>query len=254
MKNYGLACLIALQFLTKLPINLPMPPTPQQNGLSIIFYPVVGLLMGGILFILASWLSVLPIMLSASLLLLAWVWLTGGLHLDGLADTVDGFVGGYGDKVSTLTIMKDPNCGAMGVIAIGLALLLKWTGIYLFFQNQLLPILLVVPMLGRLAILALFLTTPYVRKQGLGSALADYLPKMQVGLMLLLGVWVVGVLGAIWLKWLIVLIVLSVFAVVVAYLRWLFLQKIDGITGDTVGASVEIVEIMVMIVVIILIV
>lgn len=95
---------------------------------------------------------------------LAWVWLTGGLHLDGLADTADGFVGGHGDKTRTPVIMKDPNCGAMGGngnralldaqmeqrvrLACNAAALAITTGTCFF---------------GRLAILGLFLTTPYVR-------------------------------------------------------------------------------------------
>ncbi|WP_173644308.1 adenosylcobinamide-GDP ribazoletransferase, partial [Xanthomonas citri] len=64
-------------------------------------------------------------LLGAALLLSAWVWLTGALHLDGLADTTDAWVGGMGERRRTLAIMKDPASGPMAVTAVVLVLLLK---------------------------------------------------------------------------------------------------------------------------------
>lgn len=232
--------LIALQFLTKLPVNLPRIPTPQENAVSALYYPLVGFIIGVILWTVAVYVPI-GIVAKSVLLTLLWLWLTGGLHLDGLADTVDGFVGGYGDKERTLDIMKDPHIGAMGVMAIVGAILLKFAFIIeiLAIKNlEIFDILILSPILGRVMILWLLLSTPYIRKNGLGSALSAYLPKKLAVTVLILSLFVVVVLP---MK--MAIIVLIGFFVLGFYLTSWFKKRIGGITGDTIGASVEITEI-----------
>lgn len=233
--------LIAVQFMTTIPIKLPCLPSREQNALSMLFYPAIGLMIGGVLWLVASYVQ-LPIMLLSCVVMAVWVWLTGGLHLDGLADTADAWVGGFGDRQRTLTIMKDPNTGAMGVIAIVLCLALKWAAVYCLLELDAVLALLFVPMLGRISALALFATTPYVRQHGLGSALQD-VPKPMLWLVMMgYGVLCLAVISFV-LSWQTALVVLSVWACVLAYLRALFVRRIGGITGDTVGASIEMVEV-----------
>ena len=86
---------IALQFLSSLPIRLPGMPQPQELGRSLLFYPLVGLLFGVLLWGLNQVLQGTPLLLHAALLLTAWVLLSGGLHLDGLADSADACFGGF---------------------------------------------------------------------------------------------------------------------------------------------------------------
>lgn len=232
--------LIALQFLTKLPVNLPRIPTPQENAVSALYYPLVGFIIGVILWTVAVYLPI-GIVAKSVLLTVFWLWLTGGLHLDGLADTVDGFVGGYGDKERTLDIMKDPHIGAMGVMAIVGAILLKFAFIIeiLAIKNlEIFDILILSPILGRVMILWLLLSTPYIRKNGLGSTLSAYLPKKLAITMLILSLFMVVVLP---MK--MAIIVLIGFFVLGFYLTLWFKKRIGGITGDTIGASVEITEI-----------
>ena len=100
---------IALQFLTTFPIQLKAMPSKQQNGQSLLFYPVVGLIIGGILALIAFTLQSLPIILLSSIVLVLWIWLTGGLHLDGLADTADAWVGGFGDTRTYLKNYERPS-------------------------------------------------------------------------------------------------------------------------------------------------
>ncbi len=234
--------LIAVQFMTTIPIKLPYLPSREQNALSMLFYPIIGLMIGGILWLMATFIH-LPIMLLSCLIMVVWVGLTGGLHLDGLADTADAWVGGFGDRERTLTIMKDPNTGAMGVIAIVLCLALKWASIYSLLDLNFNLALLFIPMLGRLGVLVLFATTPYIRKQGLGSALQD-MPKSILWLVMIgYGAVCLAVISVV-LSWQMAVAVLSVWALVLAYLRALFIKRLGGITGDTVGASIEISEVM----------
>ena len=169
------AFLIALQFLTTFPIQLKTMPSQQQNGQSLLFYPVIGLLIGGLLCAVAMLLHTLPLILLASIILCLWIWLTGGLHLDGLADTADAWVGGFGDQARTLAIMKDPSCGPIGVLSLVIICLLKWSAIYVLLQEKQFIALIMFPILGRIAPLILFLTTSYVRKNGLGSALTAFI-------------------------------------------------------------------------------
>lgn len=168
---------IALQFLTVLPIELKTIPTAQQNGRAILFYPLVGLIIGGILFLVTCIFVKLPALLLAAIVLALWIWLTGGLHLDGLADTADAWVGGFGDKLRTLQIMKDPSCGPIGVLSLVIICLLKFALVYVLIEQHQSLFLICIPILGRVVPSILFLTTPYVREKGLGRSLTDHLPK-----------------------------------------------------------------------------
>lgn len=227
---------IALQFLTVLPINLKTMPSAKQNGQAILFYPFVGLLIGLILFASSLVLVKLPILLLASIILVLWIWLTGGLHLDGLADTADAWVGGFGDPERTLKIMKDPSCGPIGVLSLVAVCLLKFAALYVLLEQHLNTFLILVPMLGRSVPLFLFLTTAYVRDKGLGRSITDFIPKKLTWIVFVITITLLCVF-----KWL-GLIALIIFFILLFYLRALFIKRIGGITGDTVGAAIELIE------------
>ncbi|ENX35139.1 cobalamin 5'-phosphate synthase [Acinetobacter colistiniresistens] len=227
---------IALQFLTVLPIELKTMPSAKQNGQALLFYPLVGLLLGLILFASAMLLVKLPIILSAALILVLWIWLTGGLHLDGLADSADAWVGGFGDPERTLKIMKDPACGPIGVLSLVVVCSLKFVALYVLLEQQMAAFLIVLPMLGRSVPLFLFLTTPYVRAQGLGRSMADDMPKKQLWMVFVITIALLCIF-----KW-VGLVALMVFLLMLFYLRSVFIKRIGGITGDTVGAAIELAE------------
>ena len=229
---------IALQFLTIFPIQLKQLPSPRQNAYSLAFYPVIGLFLGGLIFGMAWGLNAvhLPVLLSASLILTVWVVITGGLHLDGLADTADAWVGGYGDRERTLKIMKDPQCGPIGVLSLVLSLLLKFSSIYVILQTQHLYGLVIIPVLGRLTALFLFLTCDYVRAHGLGSSFLQDLPRKLLWSISFICLFACNILG--WVGF----VVTAVFCSCLGYLRHVFVRRLGGITGDTVGASIEISE------------
>src|SRR5690606_17654127 len=105
-----LPLLIALQFLTRLPVRLPRMPTAEESGRSLLWYPWVGLLIGAVLLLGHGLLNGVSSGPQAEVLLARWVCRSGGLHLDGPADTAAGWVADYGDRERTLASMKDPTC------------------------------------------------------------------------------------------------------------------------------------------------
>jgi len=237
---------IALQFLSSLPVRLPGMPEPEQLGRSLLFYPMVGLLFGGLLWLLNAVLLGAPALLHAALLLTAWVLLSGGLHLDGLADSADAWLGGFGDRDRTLLIMKDPRSGPIAVITLVLVLLLKFAALLALIEQGQSLVLLIVPVLGRGALLGLFLTTSYVRAGGLGQALADHLPR-RAGWQVLLACAVGCMLVAGWTGVWMLVVTASVFI----WLRQMMLRRLGGCTGDTAGALLELLEMVVLVAVLI---
>ena len=212
-------------------------------GRSVLYYPLVGLLIGLVLALLFNLLAQQSLLLSAAILLAVWVLMSGGLHLDGLADSTDAWAGGLGDKERTLEIMKDPRSGALAIVILVLVLLLKFTAIVAALKINHWHVLLIAPVLGRSSVLLLFLTTPYVREQGLGSDMAKYLPRKTAGIVLLIVIgfviYVVGIpLSA---------IVIASVMVVFWGLRYMMLSRIGGMTGDTAGAVIELIEMFVLV-------
>lgn len=229
---------IALQFLSSLPVRLPGMPSLGETGRSLLYYPLVGLVLGVVLYGANAMLSGAPLMLHAALLLTVWVLFSGGLHLDGLADSADAWLGGFGDRERTLTIMKDPRSGPIAVVVLVLVLLLKFCALLAVIEQQQFAALLIVPLIGRSALLAVFLTTPYVRAGGLGQALADHVPR-SAGWWVLgfsgLGCVLVAGMGGVWS------LVLGVIGF--AWLRRIMMRRLGGTTGDTAGALLELLEV-----------
>ncbi|MGU9854293.1 adenosylcobinamide-GDP ribazoletransferase [Pseudomonas koreensis] len=237
-----LPLLIALQFLSSLPIRLPGMPEPDQLGRSLLFYPLVGLLFGLILWAINLALAGTPLLLHAALLLTGWVLLSGALHLDGLADSADAWLGGFGDRERTLTIMKDPRSGPIAVVTLVLVLLLKFCALLALIEQGHAVMLIILPLLGRAALLGLFLTTPYVRAGGLGQALADHLPRRA-------GWWVLGAsaLGCLLVGGMKANAALVVAFGVFVWLRRVMMRRLGGTTGDTAGALLELLEMAVLV-------
>ncbi|MBK7982934.1 MAG: adenosylcobinamide-GDP ribazoletransferase [Candidatus Competibacteraceae bacterium] len=232
------AFVLALQLLTRLPVPLlGPPPQPQELGLSVLFFPVVGAVIGALLAGLhtALWLADPGVL--AGLTLTVWVILTGGLHLDGLADSADAWIGGQGDRDRTLAIMKDPRSGPIAVVAIGLVLLNKFAALQVLLAGDGRTVLLLAPLLGRAVMVLLLVTTPYVRSKGLGEPYALHLPRTSCGLMVLAS----AVTAVMALGWpgaaLLVLLGVGFFG-----LRHGVLARLGGVTGDTLGAACELTE------------
>jgi len=230
---------IALSFLTRIRTPLEDNITQKQMGDAIVYYPLVGFLMGLSFYLITQLIfffsTDFPPDVLAAVLLILWVLITGGLHIDGLADSADAWIGGLNDRERTLEIMKDPYCGPIGVAVVVLVLLLKWTAISHLLNTDQAAFLIVLPMLSRAIIIVLFMSTVYVRESGLGTALLEYMPKEKILLPLLL---VSALLYIIFAS----LYSLLLAVITIMALRVLMIQRIGGMTGDTLGASIEIAE------------
>ena len=228
---------IALQFLSSLPVSLPGMPEPRQMGRSLLFYPAVGLLFGLLLWAASALLQGAAAPLQAALLLALWVLLSGALHLDGLADSADAWLGGFGDRERTLQIMKDPRSGPIAVVTLVLVLLLKFCALWVLVEHGAGAWLVLAPVVGRAARLGLFRGSPSGRGVGLGWARAAPLPWRAAG-WVLLACATAGVLLGGWLA----LWVLLATVVVFVGLRRQMLRRLGGTTGDTAGALLELLE------------
>jgi len=232
------AFLVGLQFLTTLPTPKNIAASEQDQGLSLLWYPAIGLLLG-LLLTLVSDAVHLPFYLQAIVLLTCWVLLTGGLHLDGLADCADAWVGGMGDREKTLELLKDPLCGSMGVIALVILLLLKTMALAAVSQAGQMMWFWTVPVLARLSLLLLFLTTDYVRPEGLGHILNQHFSRPWAWRILC----IIALLSLVFLPTLLWCAFAVVFMAVFLIVRWAAINRLDGFTGDVAGAQVELMEI-----------
>ncbi len=230
---------IALSFLTRIATPLKGDVTQKQIGESIVFYPVVGALMGLIFYFITNTILFFSTDFSsdvlAAIILTIWVLMTGGLHLDGLADSADAWIGGLNDRDRTLEIMKDPYCGPIGVAVVVLVLLLKWTALSVLLKNDQSAFLIVLPMLSRSLIIVLFMTTVYVRDSGLGTALLEHMPDETI-------LWSTLLVSAVTYFIFASIFSMILAAIAVIVLRSLMIKRIGGMTGDTLGAIVEIAE------------
>lgn len=234
--------LIALQFLTRIPLPRLSEPSPQDLGRSLLAYPAVGFLLGVMLIVIDQLFVTAAAPLRAALALVFWTLITGMLHLDGLADSADAWLGGHGDRERSLSIMQDPTSGPAGVTLIVLVLITKFAALGTLAQSGPTSGLLLAPLLARTALIALFLTLPYKRAGGLGSALAAHLPQ-HYARVTLIGVALAVTLFGGWPG----LLALLATALTFVALRSLMLRRLGGTTGDTAGAMVEIVEAVVLV-------
>lgn len=213
----------------------------KVQSLATLYYPVVGALIGAILFGVV-WLSssVFPVGVQAALVLFLWSLLTGGLHLDGLADSIDAFSAGHKDQSRILTIFKDPQSGPMAVAGLILVLLVKFTAIQALLQGKHFVFAIVfIPTVARLLASYYMASTAYVRKQGIASGINTeaYKVNFLIALSLCFCVWTI--------HFSFVHALVSILILSGVYYAWrqVWLTRIGGYTGDCVGGLIEIIEV-----------
>lgn len=229
--------LAAFQFLTIFPALIRRPFTARELGTATGWYPLVGLALGGVLTglqVVSA--SVVPALVSAGVVLSAWVVLTRALHYDGFVDTCDALFGGFTPE-RRLEIMRDSRIGAFGHAGGTLLLLLKFAA--LASPAGSLPGLLLAPVFGRWGLTLALYGFPYARERGLGRDVKDNVRWTQAALaslIALVSAWLAGgVLG---------LALAGVSALAVLAGAWYIRRLIPGLTGDSYGALCESLELL----------
>ncbi|NVM26056.1 MAG: adenosylcobinamide-GDP ribazoletransferase [Desulfobacterales bacterium] len=223
----------ALQFLTILPLG----KSRDFDAPKIIpWFPVVGLTIGLILMLGDYIFSILwPDIIVALLDVLLIVILSGGLHLDGLGDTADGFFS-HRSPEQVLSIMRDTRIGVMGLAAIAFVLSIKWACILHLVQHRALC-LFIIPGYSRGAMMFGIKFLRYGRPQGrIGTDFFSDKPPMYALFIIFLPVLFSCWLGlkAIWLN--------SLFILMTALILFYYKRRMGCITGDMLGAMAEVEE------------
>ena len=230
----------ALSFLTILPIGRHLPHDEKRLARSMAFYPLAGLVIGGlsalVLFLLSS---LFPKPLALWLTLGLSVLLTGGLHLDGFSDTLDG-IGCRGTREKILEVMKDSRVGAFGATGLLFLVVTKYLALDQLTTRAAADALVLAAVMGRASMVLVCYHSPYARAAGglakpftehLGARELVFASASALGLALLLS----GPKGAI------LFLGMGVFSL--GY-RLFFLKKLGGVTGDILGAANELNELL----------
>ena len=236
----GLAA--AVQFLTIAPPLVRRPFTDAEMGRAVGWFPLVGVLIGGLLVLVdlgvrRFW----PAGVSAALVLAVWVVVTGGLHLDGLMDSCDGLLGGRTVE-DRLRILRDPRIGSFALIGGVLVMLTKWSVLAgMVDATDRTVALLIAPTIGRWTMVKGLVLFPYARPEGAGRTMKD---RVRLGDVVLATIFalaaVVGI--AIWTKDIAAVIAMfaaSWLGIAVAWFAW---RRVGGVTGDVCGAVCELAE------------
>lgn len=227
----------AIRFLTIVPVPGRALEGPDALGRAAGWFPLVGLVLGGLLWLANRWLALLfPPLPSALLILVAWKLLSGGIHLDGLADSLDGLTGK--DPAERLAIMRDSRIGVFGALGLIVALVMSFATLAELQEPLRAKALLLAPAVGRLT--PLFLARafpPATPRDGSGALFMAAVTRAALGV----GTGIVGVASG---------LVVGAWGLVAAAaglgLAWIvarFLsRRLGGLTGDGLGAGVELGE------------
>lgn len=217
---------LALGFLTRLPTR-HVTATTEDVAAAIRFYPLVGALIGAIV-AGAAWLGALADpWLGALSGLVAWMMVTGALHLDGLGDVADGVGAAHDDRNRLLAVMRDPHVGSFAVVAIALQLIAKLVLLHALAGDWRIAL---VPLAARIAPLEWARSIPPLG-DGLGARVAG-----GARLRDLLG-W-----AAIWAGLSVVAPALLFLPALGGAYGWWVRRRLGGINGDAHGAGIELIE------------
>ena len=245
IKNF----ITALQFLTIITVRKNHVIEEGDMAKSIVYFPLVGFLIGVLLVnadkIFA--LIALPQTIATFLLIILSVLITRALHIDGLADTLDGLMGGR-DRSSRLAIMKDSRLGTAGALGIVFVLFMKYLCLNNLFETDRIVALLVVPALARWAQTLMVSNAEYGREHGMGKAFVGHLRSSSLAatsaMAIGLSAFVVVRLDA--HSVLLFFVLIGGVVLLTRLGKHYLVRKLGGVTGDAIGAMSELNEVLVL--------
>ena len=232
---------MALRYLTIVPIP-GGAPSREGPGASAAWFPVVGLAIGALLVLVdRATTALFAPLLAALLVVTAWKLVTGGLHLDGVADCFDGLVGH--DPAHRLAIMRDSRIGAFGAVGLILFLLLEVAAVSGIDARARWRALLVAPVVGRAMpplLARMFAAAPSGHGARFRAELGPAGPAVATAIAVVVALGVLGASG--------VLALVAGIALATA-LGAFMMRRLGAVTGDVHGAAVELAELAVLLVV-----
>jgi len=234
----------ALKLLTIIPLDREGRLIPRNMSLVVCYFPAVGAMLGlaaaGVCW---CFLQVFPLSISVAAAIGFLTIITGGLHLDGLADTVDGLFGGR-SREDRLRIMRDPHAGSFGVVAVVFALGLRWICLVesakgAVFPAMMLRMICFMPVIGRWAIVYAAAASSYARPGG-GTGRQTVESANKVGFVIAS---VFPVIACAMLMGLRGVVMSAIVFVLVPCVTLSIKERIGGMTGDTLGAVCEFAEV-----------
>jgi adenosylcobinamide-GDP ribazoletransferase len=240
MRSAGNSFLVAVQFMTRLPVSRGVRYSPDALAQSVVFFPAIGLIVGAggaALYLLLS-----PHVSRDIVVVLVLVYLvavTGGLHEDALGDAADGFGGGR-EKERVLAIMRDSRIGSFGAIAITMGLLARFVFLSNLAPSKFVGFFIAGQVLGRWTALPLAFFLPSARDHGPGQGklIAQRITAICFAAGTLLALAIVAIAlrtDALW--------TLLVAAMMATISGLYYRRRIGGITGDCLGATNQLTEI-----------
>lgn len=229
----------ALRFFTWLPAPAWVGHSAEQLNHAARYFPLIGVLIGAIgaavtLAAAQLWPAPIAVLLGMAATLLA----TGAFHEDGLADSIDGFGGGW-TKEQVLAIMKDSRIGSYGAIGIGMALLVKFQSLAVLPAPTLFAALIAGHSVSRFAATTLIFALDYARTDDRSKSkpLATRMGKGELVVATLCGLAPCALLPAPQL-----MVALPLVVLVTLLAGRYFVRRIGGYTGDCLGATQQLTE------------
>ena len=224
--------LLMIVFITRIPIKYPYEYKDEDFIKGVKLIPVIGLIVGLAIFIPTLFRDYLDKPIIIILVWFTYIWITGGLHIDGLTDTFDGIFSNR-DKERILEIMKDSRIGTFGVIGLLFILLSNITLSYYIDYK----ILILVPVVGRTSSIIACSLSKYARSEmGMGTIIVENCKKKEVIFAVTFTLLVFIILK---LKLLMIIPILFTQILVVLLTKYIK-GKIGGMTGDTIGFTIEV--------------
>ena len=245
IKNFFEQFIILIQFMTRIPIPLKISYSEKKLGKSIKFFPLVGLIIGLILyfsnFLITVYLKNIFYnkTITAIFLIILEILIVGIIHIDGLADTFDGLFS-YAKKEKMLEIMKDSRIGTNGTVVLILYFITKTVLISEIITTN--PkYLIIFPIIARLSTPVNAGFSNYARKSGMSNAIISengiFEAIFSLALSIILVFYIIGIKG---------IVAISIAFIFIIIFMLNVRKKIDGITGDTMGACLELTSILVL--------